>query len=100
MDILTHGPTVVLVGDFNGRSTHEVRSALHEQLAEPEHAIVVDLTHVASIDVPAVRVLAYASHEAARTGHHVILRGCSPAVLRMLHLTRLIKFVELERAAA
>ena len=74
MDILTHGPTVVLVGDFNGRSTHEVRSALHEQLAEPEHAIVVDLTHVASIDVP--------------------------AVLRMLHLTRLIKFVELERAAA
>jgi anti-anti-sigma factor len=100
MDILTCGPTVVLSGDFDGRSTFEVRSALHEQLAEPEHAIVVDLTEVDSIDVSAVRVLAYASREAARTGHHVVLRGCSPAVLRMLHLTRLIRFVELERSAA
>jgi anti-anti-sigma factor len=100
MDILTNGPTVTLVGDFNGRSTSEVRSVLHEQLAEPEHAITVDLTNVDSVDVPARRVLAYASHEAGRTGHHVVLRGCSPAVLRMLYLTRLIKFVELERAAA
>jgi len=100
MDILTNGPTLVLIGDFNGRSTSEVRSALHEQLSTPEHAIVVDLTGVASVDVPALRVLAYASHEAGRTGHQVVLRGCSPAVIRMLHLTRLIRFVELERAAA
>ena len=100
MDIVTQGPTLVLVGDFNGRSTSEVRSALHEQLSSPEHAITVDLSGVDSVDVPALRVLAYASHEAGRTGHHVVLRGCSPAVIRMLHLTRLIKFVELERAAA
>lgn len=100
MDIVTDGPTVVLSGDFNGRSTSEVRSALRRQFATPEHEIVVDLTEVDSVDVPALRVLAFASHEAARTGHHVTLRGCRPAVLRMLHLTRLMRFVELERQAA
>jgi len=100
MDIVTDGPTLVLSGNFNGRSTHDVRSALRRQLATPERAIVVDLTGVELVDVPALRVLAFASHEAARTGHHVLLRGCGPAVRRMLHLTRLIRFVELERQQA
>ncbi len=100
MDILTEGPTLVLSGNFNGRSTAAVRAALHLQLAGPEHEIVVDLTQVESVDVPALRVLAFASQEAARTGHHVTLRGCGPAVRRMLHLTRLMRFVELEPVAA
>ena len=100
MDIVTDGPIVVLRGHLDGRSTYEVRNALHRQLAMPEHEIVVDLTGVESIDVPALRVLAFASHEAARTGHHVTLRGCGVAVRRMLHLTRLMRFVELEQTAA
>jgi anti-anti-sigma factor len=100
MDILTDGPTVVLSGSFHGRSTSEVRSALREQLEEPEHEIVVDLSAVDSVDVPALRVLAFASQQAARTGHQVTLRGCGPSVLRMLHLTRLMRFVALEQTAA
>ena len=100
MDMVTDGPRLVLSGDFDGRSTFEVRSALQRRLASPEHEIVVDLTEVESVDVPALRVLAYASHEAARTGHVVRLRGAGPAVRRMLHLTRLIRFVELESSAA
>jgi anti-anti-sigma factor len=100
MDLATNGPILVLSGDFDGRSTSEVRTALHQQLASPEHEIVVDLTGVESVDVAALRVLAYASREASRTGHIVRLRGCGPAVRRMLHLTRLIRFVELESAAA
>lgn len=100
MDIVTDGPTLLLSGDFNGRSTSAVRSALHRQLATTEHTIVVDLTGVESVDVPALRVLAFASHEAPRTGHHVTLRGCGPAVRRMLHLTRLMRFVELEQRVA
>lgn len=100
MDMVTDGPNLVLSGDFNGRSTSEVRSALHRALASPEPEIVVDLTDVDSVDVTALRVLAYASHEAARTGHVVRLRGCGPAVRRMLHLTRLIRFVEVESTAA
>ncbi len=99
MDILTDGPNVVLSGNFDGRSTAVVRHALHQRLASPEHEIVVDLTAVNVVDVPALRVLAFASHEAGRTGHHVTLRGAGPSVRRMLHLTRLMRFVELERAA-
>ncbi len=100
MDILTEGPILVLSGSFNGRSTSAVRAALDLQLAGPEHEIVVDLTQVESVDVPALRVLAFASQAAGRTGHHVTLRGCGPAVRRMLHLTRLMRFVELEHTAA
>ena len=100
MDIRTDGPTLVLCGRFDGRSTFEVRSALAARLEEGEHEIVVDLSGVAAVDVPALRVLAYASHAAPRTGHHVRLRGCSPHVLRMLHLTRLMRFVEVDREAA
>jgi anti-anti-sigma factor len=100
MDMLTEGPTLVLSGDFDGRSTARVRHELHQRLAAPEHEIVVDLTAVQSVDVAALRVLAFASHEASRTGHAVRLRGAGPAVRRMLHLTRLMRFVELESAAA
>ena len=101
MDIRTEGPTLVLCGDFDGRSTSQVRSAIEARLATPdEHEIVVDLTEVRSIDVPALRVLAYASHSASRTGHLVRLRGCNAQVIRMLLLTRLMRFVEVDRPAA
>ena len=33
-------------------------------------------------------------------GHHLTVRSCGPAVRRMLHLTRLARVVEVERAAA
>lgn len=101
MDIQNDGPTLVLVGDFDGRSTSRVRSALSERLAtDGEHEVVVDLSGVRSVDVPALRVLAYASHAASRSGHLVRLRGCNAQVIRMLLLTRLMRFVEVDRAAA
>jgi anti-anti-sigma factor len=100
MDIVSNGPTVVLSGDFDVRSTMEVRAALYAALEGPEHDVVVDLTGVGAVDHTALRVLAMASREAARHGHHVTLRGCAPSVRRMLHLTRLARFVEVERAAA
>ena len=99
MEIVTDGSTLVLSGDFDARSTWEVRNALREQLGN-ERDVVVDLTDVSSIDVTATRVLAYASREASRSGNHVTLRGCGPAVRRMLHLSRLMRFVDVERAAA
>ena len=101
MDILTDGPTIVLSGDFDVRSTMEVRTAIHEHLAvHDEEDVVIDLSEVDSIDVTALKVLAFATHQAARDGHHLVLRGPSPAVRRMLHLSRLIRVCEVERAAA
>ena len=99
MEILTDGPTILLSGDFDVRTTMEVRTAIYERLVGHDEDVVVDLTDVATVDVTALRVLAAASRQAVRSGHHVTLRGCGPAVRRMLHLSRLIRVVEVERAS-
>ena len=78
MEIVSDGPTLVLSGDFDVRSTWEVRNALREHLHGGEHDIVVDLTDVTTIDVTATRVLAYASREAV--GRATTSR-CAAAVL-------------------
>ena len=88
MDIITDGPTLVLSGDFDVRSTWEVRNAIYEHLQDHDD-VVVDLSDVATIDVTALKVLAAASLAAAQQGHHLTLRGCVPAVRRMMHLSRL-----------
>lgn len=100
MELVHDGTTLVLHGNFDARSTWAVRDALHEHFAGPEHEIVVDLSDVEVVDLTALRVLAFASRAASRTGHHVILRGCGPTVRRMLHMSRLIRLVEVEREAA
>jgi len=99
MEIMSDGPTLVLSGDFDVRSTWEVRNALREHLEGRAQDVVVDLTDVTALDLTAARVLAYASHEAGRSGRPVTLRGCGPAVRRMLHLSHLIRFVDVERVA-
>ena len=100
MDIVYDGETLWLGGDFDVRSTMDVRSAIHEHLDGFERDLTVDLTGVHTIDVTAARVLAYATIESGRAGHHLRVRGCGPAVRRMLQVSRLARFLEVERAAA
>lgn len=99
MEILTTGTSLVLRGPFDVRCTWEVRQALYALMDGPERDVVVDLTDVDSVDVTALRVLAVATRQAARRGGHLRLRGCTPAVRRMLHLSRLAAAVEVERTA-
>jgi anti-anti-sigma factor len=100
MEIFTDGPRLALAGDFDVRSTWEVRSAIYQHLEGHDEDVVIDLTDVDSIDLTALKVLAVATRNAERAGHHLTLRGCGPAVRRLLHLSHLIRFVEVERAAA
>ena len=100
MEIISDGPILRLDGDFDVRSTWEVRNAIYEHLEGHDDDVVVDLTGVTTIDVTALKVLAVATRQASRDGHHLTLRNCGPAVRRMLHLSRLIRVVEVERAAA
>jgi anti-anti-sigma factor len=100
MDIVQDGQTLWLSGDFDVRSTMEVRTAIHDHLEGRESDLTIDLSEVTNIDLTAARVLAYASLEASRDGHHVRLRGCGPAVRRLLQISRLRRVVEVERAAA
>ncbi len=98
MHVATDGPALVLSGDFDARSTGQVRAALYDHLAV-HGDVVVDLTDVVTVDVIALRVIAAASRQAGRDGRHLTLRGCNGAVRRLLHLTRLIRLVEVERDA-
>lgn len=96
MNISLDGTTLVLEGDFDVRSTWLVRKVLRD-LVKDHEAVVVDLSRVPSVDHTALKVLAFASRRAHRAGRTVRLRGCRPQVVRMLHLTRLMPLVVVER---
>ena len=100
MDIILDGPTLVLHGDFDVRSTWEVRTAIYERLTSYDDDVVIDMTGVFTIDATALRLLAVATRHAWLTGHHLTVRNPGPAVRRMLHLTRLAHAIEVERIAA
>jgi anti-anti-sigma factor len=97
MEIVQDGPTLVLSGAFDARSTWEVRTAIYELLGSHAGDVVVDLTDVAAVDLTALKVLAVATREASHQGHHLRLRGCSAAVRRMMALSHLRRLVEVER---
>ena len=86
MDIMSDGPVLVLSGDLDVRSTMQVRTAVQELLGSYDE-VVIDLSGVESADVTALRVLAAATVQAIRDGHHLTLRQPSPAVRRMLHIS-------------
>jgi anti-anti-sigma factor len=101
VEIVTDGPTLVLSGDFDVRSTWEVRTAIYDHLEHhDDEDVVIDLTDVFAVDLTALKVLAVATRQASRSGQHLTLRGCGPSVRRMLHISRLIRVVEVERQAA
>ncbi len=100
MHIISDGRTLVLHGDFDVRSTWEVRNAIYERLEADDSDVVVDMTAVTTIDATALRLLAVATRHAWLTGHHLTIRNPGPAVRRMVHLTHLAHAIEVERAAA
>ena len=99
MDIMSDGPVLVLSGDLDVRSTMQVRTAVQELLGCYDE-VSIDLSGVDSADVTALRVLAAATVQAVRDGHHLTLRAPSPAVRRLLHLSHLARVVEVVPAVA
>ena len=93
MELSVDGATIVLRGHFDVRSTAQVRAAVYSTPGD----LVVDLTDVQALDATALKVLAAASHALERQGRSLILRGCSPALRRVFALTRLRRWIHLER---
>lgn len=100
MHTTTAGSTLELHGNFDVRTTFQVRAALYDHLDLIRGDVVVDISGVDNVDVTALKVLAYATRQAHRDGHRLTLRGAGPAVLRLLHKSRLIRVVQLDRHAA
>jgi len=98
MQMYSDGTAIVLVGDFDVRSTMEVRAAIYAHLAVRDD-VVIDLNEVSSVDLTALKVLAMATRNAAARGKRLTLRGCGRPVRRMIHLTHMAYMLEVERAA-
>jgi anti-anti-sigma factor len=95
----THDGTLVLAGRFDGRSTAHVRDLLYARIDEGGD-VVVDLAAVDSIDVTALRLLAAAGALLDRDGRALVLRGCAPAVRRLLAVSRMRSLLQVEPARA
>ena len=99
MELTVSDKTLVLHGHFDVRSTGLVRDALYAQIESTTGDLVVDLTDVEAVDATALRVLAAASKSMERRGRVLVLRGCSPALRRVIAFTRLGRLVTVERRA-
>ena len=98
MELTVNDRTLLLRGHFDARSTGMVREALYDLVERTSGNVVVDVAEVEAIDATALRVLAAASKLMERDGRALILRGCSPALRRILAFTRLRRLVTVERA--
>lgn len=95
-----HADTLILTGRFDGRSTTEARDKLYAHIAaHPEGDVVLDLSGVELLDLAALNLLAAATHHVERQHRHLVLRGCSPALRRLVLARRWRRLFQIERTA-
>jgi anti-anti-sigma factor len=98
VELSTHDNTLVLSGALDVRCTADLRVAVYSLLGRVEGDVVVDIDRVDSIDMTTLKLLAVANRFAEREGRRVVLRGGSPGVRRLLHLSHLRWMLPVEPA--
>jgi anti-anti-sigma factor len=99
MEHTTHENTLELSGALDVRCTAELRAALYTLLAKVPGEVVVDIDGVEGVDLTTLKLIAVANRFAERQGRRVVLRGGTPAVRRLLHLSHLRWMIPVEPSA-
>ena len=92
--------TLELTGSLDVRRTAEVRAQVYALLERTTGDVIVDITHVESMDMTTLKLFAVANRVAERRAQRVVLRGASPGVRRLLHLSHLRWMIPVEPAEA
>lgn len=91
-------PSLVKVGPYlDVRSVAAVRTTLTAVQDAAAGDVVLDMSALEVIDAAGLGMLAAAHVRAERSGHRLILRGCSKELRRVLAVTRLNRVLHLER---
>ncbi len=98
MEHIVTGDTLELSGSLDVRCTAELRVLVYGLLAQHPGDVHVDISRVSSVDMTTLKLLAVANRVAERQGHRVVLRGGSPGVRRLLHLSHLRSMLPVEPA--
>ena len=96
MEHSTRGNTLELSGALDVRCTADLRVAIYSLLGKTTGDVIVDIERVETIDMTTLKLLAVANRFAEREGRRIVLRGATPGVRRLLHLSHLRPMIPVE----
>jgi anti-anti-sigma factor len=96
---VTDSSLVALTGRLDVHVAADVRNALAQAVDDGEGELVLDLALLEAIDATGLGVLVGAHRRAQRAGRTLVLEDVSPAVGRLLLVTRLDKVLQTRRTA-
>ncbi len=91
-----HQVTITVVGRFDF-STHQSFRDAYRNIDPQKVRIVIDLTQTAYIDSSALGMLLLLRERAGGEQARIIIRGCSPEIVRIFDVARFQNFFVLER---
>lgn len=89
-----------LSGTLDVHSAADVRARVHEAIDRGEGDFVLDVSGVDALDATGLGLLVAIHRRAGRRERRFILRGVTPAVHRVLVITRLNRILILQPVAA
>lgn len=98
--VLVAGSVLRLSGRLDVRTAADVRMSLVEAVATGSGDLVLELSGLTALDATGLGVLVGAHRRAQRADRVLVLRDVTPAVGRLLFLSRLDKVLRTERTAA
>ena len=96
MEHSTQGNVLELAGSLDVRCTADLRVVLYSLLGRTHGDVIVDIGRVDTIDMTTLKMIAVANRFAEREGRRLVLRGATPGVRRLLHLSHLRPMIPVE----